>query len=39
MKDKIQHTIDHFRKMNLLGKDICGILSTFDIVRHIANGK
>jgi [NiFe] hydrogenase diaphorase moiety large subunit len=25
MKDKIQHTIDHFRKMNLLGKDICGI--------------
>jgi len=25
MKDKLQHTIDHFRKMNLLGKDICGI--------------
>lgn len=25
MRDKLQHTIDHFRKMNLLGKNICGI--------------
>lgn len=25
MKDKLQHTIEHFRKMNLLGKNICGI--------------
>lgn len=25
MKDKLQHTIDHFRKMNLLGENICGI--------------
>jgi [NiFe] hydrogenase diaphorase moiety large subunit len=25
MKDKLQRTIEHFRKMNLLGENICGI--------------
>ena len=32
MKDKLEHTIKHFRKMNLLGKDISGIEGfNFDI--------
>jgi [NiFe] hydrogenase diaphorase moiety large subunit len=32
MKAKIEHTIEHFRKMNLLGKDISGIKGfDFDI--------
>ena len=32
MKDKLEHTIKHFRKMNLLGKDISGIEGfSFDI--------
>jgi len=32
MKDKLEHTIEHFRKMNLLGKNISGIEGfNFDI--------
>ena len=39
MKDKLQHTIDHFRKMNLLGKDICGIEGfNFDIRLQLGAG-
>ncbi len=37
MKDKLEHTIKHFRKMRLLGKDISGIEGfNFDI--HVALG-
>ena len=39
MKDKLQHTIDHFRKMNLLGKNICGIEGfDFDIRLQLGAG-
>jgi [NiFe] hydrogenase diaphorase moiety large subunit len=39
MKDKLQHTIDHFRKMNLLGKNICGIEGfNFDIRLQLGAG-
>jgi [NiFe] hydrogenase diaphorase moiety large subunit len=39
MKDKLQHTIDHFRKMKLLGKDVCGIEGfNFDIRLQLGAG-
>jgi [NiFe] hydrogenase diaphorase moiety large subunit len=39
MKNKLQHTIDHFRKMNLLGKNICGIEGfDFDIRLQLGAG-
>jgi len=39
MKDKLQHTIEHFRKMNLLGKNICGIEGfDFDIRLQLGAG-
>jgi len=39
MKDKLQYTIDHFRKMNLLGKNICGIEGfDFDIRLQLGAG-
>jgi [NiFe] hydrogenase diaphorase moiety large subunit len=39
MKDKLQHTIERFRKMNLLGKSICGIEGfDFDIRLQLGAG-
>jgi len=39
LKDKLQHTIGHFRKMNLLGKNICGIQGfDFDIRIQLGAG-
>jgi [NiFe] hydrogenase diaphorase moiety large subunit len=39
MKDKLQHTIERFRKMNLLGKNICGIEGfDFDIRLQLGAG-
>jgi [NiFe] hydrogenase diaphorase moiety large subunit len=39
MKDRLQHTIDHFRKMNLLGENICGIEGfDFDIRLQLGAG-
>jgi [NiFe] hydrogenase diaphorase moiety large subunit len=39
MQEKIQHVIDHFRKMNLLGKDIMGIEGfNFDIRIQLGAG-
>ena len=39
MRDKLEHTIDHFRKMNLLGKDVCGIKGfDFDIRIQLGAG-
>ena len=39
MKDKLQHMIEHFRKMNLLGKNICGIEGfDFDIRLQLGAG-
>ena len=39
MKDKIQHTIDHFRKMNLLGENVCGIEGfNFDVRLQLGAG-
>lgn len=39
MKDKVQNTIDHFRKMNLLGENICGIKGfNFDIRLQMGAG-
>lgn len=39
MKDRLQYTIDHFRKMNLLGKNICGIEGfDFDIRLQLGAG-
>lgn len=39
MLEKIQHTIDHFRKMNLLGSNICGIEGfDFDIRVQLGAG-
>ncbi len=39
MKDKLAHTIEHFRKMNLLGKDISGIEGfNFDIRMELGAG-
>jgi [NiFe] hydrogenase diaphorase moiety large subunit len=37
LKNKLEHTIEHFRKMNLLGKDICGI-EGFDFDIHLQMG-
>mgnify|MGYP001548419342 FL=1 len=39
MQDKLQHVIDHFRKMNLLGKNIMGIEGfNFDIRIQLGAG-
>jgi len=39
MKDRLLHTIEHFRKMNLLGKNICGIEGfDFDIRLQLGAG-
>ena len=37
MRTKLQHTIEHFRKMNLLGRNICGI-EGFDFDIHVQMG-
>jgi [NiFe] hydrogenase diaphorase moiety large subunit len=37
MRAKLQHTIEHFRKMNLLGRNICGI-EGFDFDIHVQMG-
>ena len=39
LRDKLQHTIDHFRKMNLLGRDIGGVHGfDFDIYVQLGAG-
>ena len=39
MRDKLLHTIEHFRKMNLLGRSICGIEGfDFDIRLQLGAG-
>ena len=39
LREKLQNTIDHFRKMSLLGKDICGIDGfNFDIRLQVGAG-
>jgi [NiFe] hydrogenase diaphorase moiety large subunit len=39
LKDKLQHTIDHFRNMNLLGRDISGIEGfNFDVRLQLGAG-
>jgi len=39
LKDKLQHTIDHFRKMNLLGREVGGIAGfDFDIRVQLGAG-
>ena len=39
LRDKLQHTIDHFRKMNLLGRDVGGVHGfDFDIRVQLGAG-
>ena len=39
LREKLQHTIDHFRKMNLLGRDVAGVHGfDFDIRLQLGAG-